>query len=148
MRVDPIQRLKACELVGVVVPQLKVEVVLPLVQPNALFDRLELFFFDFRLDQSFEKMKKPLLEFVQYAILLTDYEELPKDVADRAKARLAKLNQEAGRPLRTVANWMNQVEKWLAQEVTRKDPTQRKETEIVYALDKLIELQEARERKT
>jgi hypothetical protein len=43
---------------------------------------------------------------------------------------------------------MNSVEKLLAKEVTARDPTQEKEIEIVSALDKLIELQEARERKT
>jgi len=96
----------------------------------------------------FEKLKKPLLEFVEYAILLTDYNDLPKEVSDKAKARLAALNDEVGRPLGTVANWMNEVEKLLVKEVTKNDPTQRRETEIVSALDKLIELQEARERKT
>jgi len=96
----------------------------------------------------FEKLKKPLLEFVQYAILLTDYNDLPKEVSDKAKARLAALNDEVGRPLGTVANWMNEVEKLLVKDVTKNDPTQRQETEIVSALDKLIELQEARERKT
>jgi hypothetical protein len=96
----------------------------------------------------FEKLKKPLLEFIQYAILLTDYNDLPADVEGRAKARLAALEEEAGRPLGTVANWMSQVEKLLGQELTSVDPTQAKETEIVSALDKLIELQEARERRT
>ena len=97
---------------------------------------------------SFQKLKKPLLEFVQYAILLTDYNDLPAEVTARAKERLAALTKEVGFPLSSVAEWMDQVEKLLAKEVTSKEPTQRKETEIVYALDKLIELQEARERKT
>jgi hypothetical protein len=43
---------------------------------------------------------------------------------------------------------MNQVEKFLKEELTAKDPTQTHEGEVVSALDKLIELQEARERKT
>lgn len=94
----------------------------------------------------FEKLDLPLLEFVQYAILLTDYKDIPPQVQGRVRGRLALLNEKAGRPLGTVANWMNEVEKLLAKEVTKKNPTQRKETEIVYALDKLIELQEARER--
>jgi len=97
---------------------------------------------------AFEKLKKPLHELVQYAILLTDYEGLPPEIEARAKARIASLDDEAGRPLGTVADWMNGVEKLLATEVTAKDPTQEKEVEIVSALDKLIELQEARERKT
>lgn len=97
---------------------------------------------------AFEKLKKPLHEMVQYAILLTDYEGLPPEVEARAKARIAVLDEEAGRPLGMVADWMNGVEKLLAKEVTAKDPTQEKEVEIVSALDKLIELQEARERKT
>ena len=97
---------------------------------------------------AFEKLKKPLHELVQYAILLTDYEGLPPEIEARAKARIAALDDEAGRPLGTVADWMNGVEKLLATEVTAKDPTQEKEVEIVSALDKLIELQEARERKT
>jgi hypothetical protein len=96
--------------------------------------------------QCFEKLDLPLLEFVQYAILMTDYKDIPPAVQARVRGRLAMLNEKAGRPLGTVANWMNEVEKLLAKEVTQKDPTQRKETEIVYALDKLIELQEARER--
>lgn len=97
---------------------------------------------------AFQKLKKPLLEFVQYAILLTDYKSLPAETTARARARLAALAGEVGWPLGTVADWMNEVEKLLAEEVTRPDPTQRRETEIVYALDKLIELQEARERNT
>jgi hypothetical protein len=96
---------------------------------------------------AFEKLEKPLHELVQYALLLTDYEGLPPEVEARAKARIAALDEEAGRPLGLVADWMNSVEKLLAKEVTAKDPTQEKETEIVSALDKLIELQEARERK-
>jgi hypothetical protein len=97
---------------------------------------------------AFERLGKPLLELVQYAILLTDYNDLPGDVVERVKARIAKLSEETGQPLTTVADWMNEVEKLLGKEITTKDPTQRKETEIVYALDKLIELQDARERKT
>jgi hypothetical protein len=96
----------------------------------------------------FQELEKSLLEYTQYAILLTDYYDLPKDVEARAKERIGALAQEVGFPLTTVADWMNQVEKFLAQELTGHDPTQRKETEVVYALDKLIELQEARERKT
>lgn len=98
--------------------------------------------------QSFLELKKPLLEATQYALLLTDYNELPPEVADRARQRLQALESEAGRPLGKVAGWMNEVEKHLAAEQTGKDPTQSKEVEIVSALDKLIELQEARERKT
>jgi hypothetical protein len=97
---------------------------------------------------AFEKLGKPLHELVQYAILLTDYENLPPEVAARANARIAALDEKAGRPLGLVADWMNSVEKLLAKEVTARDPTQEKEIEIVSALDKLIELQEARERKT
>lgn len=96
----------------------------------------------------FEKLKKPLLEFLQYAILLTDYMDVPTELENKVKARLAALREEVGQPLGLVANWMNEVEKLLAREVTTKDPTQKQETEIVSALDKLIELQEAQERKT
>ena len=95
---------------------------------------------------SFEKQGRPLLEFAQYAILVTDFDELPKDLQARAKARMAALNGEHGRPLHTVAGWMRRVEKLLSEEVTAKDPTQSQETMIVVALDKLIELQEAVER--
>ncbi len=94
----------------------------------------------------FEAIGKKLEESTQYAILLTDYNDLPKEVSDRAKARLAALEGETGRPLGTVATWMNHVEKLLGEEKTAKDPTQSQEIEIVSALDKLIELQEARER--
>jgi hypothetical protein len=97
---------------------------------------------------AFSRLGKPLQEFVQYAILLTDYYDLPADVAARAKARLAALDEEGGKPLGTVASWMNRVEKLLAKEQTGKDPTQTQQVEVVSALNKLIELQEARERKT
>ncbi|MBI4605148.1 MAG: hypothetical protein HY721_24555 [Planctomycetes bacterium] len=97
---------------------------------------------------SFEKLGKPLHELLQYSILLTDYNDLPPLVAGRAKARLAALEETAGKPLGTVAGWMNKIEKLLAKELTGKDPTQAQETEVASALDKLIELQEARERKT
>jgi hypothetical protein len=95
---------------------------------------------------SFNKKDRPLLEFSQYAILLTDYDELPKGLKERAEARMAALNGDHGRPLHTVASWMRQVEKLLSEEVTAKDPTQSEENKIVVALDKLIELQEAVER--
>lgn len=97
---------------------------------------------------SFEKLQKPLLEFAQYAILLIDYEDLPKELEKRARSRLLALNDRVGNPLHKVAGWMNQVEKLLAREFTSEEPTQAKERQIVTALDKLIELQEARERNT
>ncbi|HVR73655.1 MAG TPA: hypothetical protein VMT52_04960 [Planctomycetota bacterium] len=96
---------------------------------------------------AFEGLGKETLEYLQYALLLTDYNDLPPDVAERARARLAALDPESGRPLGRVAGWMDKVEKLLGDEVTRADPTQAQGTEIVSALDKLIELQEARERK-
>jgi hypothetical protein len=95
---------------------------------------------------SFEKAEKPLLEFAQYAILVTDYQDLPPEVEKRVKSRLALLGEEIGKPLQLVAGWMNHVEKLLRQEMTRDDPTQRQGREIVTALDKLIELEEAIER--
>ena len=98
--------------------------------------------------QSFNKLEKPILELAQYLILLVDYEELPPDVQRQAKSRLAALKNVAGEPLHTVAGWMNQVEKFLGREITSTKPTQVKERAIVSALDKLIELQEARERNT
>lgn len=97
---------------------------------------------------AFEKQERPLLEFAQYAILLIDYEDLPKDLETRAKKRLEALNETVGRPLHTVASWMNQVERLLSRELTGEEPTQVKERQIVSALDKLIELQEAKERNT
>ena len=97
---------------------------------------------------SYGKLEKTLHEFVQYAILLTDYYDLPPEVEMRVKAKLAALGEENGKPLGTVATWMNKVEKLLGKEITARDPTQAQETEIVSALDKLIELQEARERRT
>ncbi len=98
--------------------------------------------------QSFEKLGRPLLEYAQYALLLTDYEELPKDLKARADARMAKLNKDYGKPLHAVAGWMRRVENLLSEEKTGDDPTQQKEKEILVALDKLIELQEAVERKS
>jgi hypothetical protein len=95
---------------------------------------------------TFATQKKTLLELAQYALLLTDYQEIPKEVDSRAKARMNELGREVGMPLNKVANWMNDVEKSLSREVTG-EPTQTQEREIVTALDKLIELEEARERK-
>jgi hypothetical protein len=97
---------------------------------------------------SLEKLGKPLHEAVQYMLLLTDYNDLPKEVGARAQARLAALEGVAQAPLGTVGSWMDQVEGLLEKEITAKDPTQSQELEIVSGLDKLIELQEARERKT
>lgn len=97
---------------------------------------------------SFEKLDKPLLAFAQYWILLVDYHDLPPRVESRVKTRVAALNSKVGRPMHKVAGWMNQVEKLLAEEQTAEDPTQKQEREIVTALDKLVELQEARERNT
>jgi len=96
---------------------------------------------------AFRSLDRPLLEFAQYALLMTDYEELPAEVKARAEARMAVLQEEQGRPLHTVSSWMRKVESLLSQEVTAEDPTQAQETEIVVALDKLIELQEAIERR-
>jgi hypothetical protein len=105
---------------------------------------------DYRASQlialAFERLGKPILESTQYALLLTDYPYLPAEVKAQAVARLTALGEK--RPLGTVATWMNGVERLLEDEITAPEPTQAKETEIVYALDKLIELQEARERKT
>lgn len=95
---------------------------------------------------AFEKSEKPLLALAQYAILLTDYQEIPKEVEERAKEKLVAMQRETGEPLQLVAGWMNEVEKALGSEVTG-DPTQTQESEIVTALGKLIELEEARERK-
>ncbi len=96
----------------------------------------------------FEALGKTLQEATQYAILLTDYNDLPGELRDRARARLAALEEASGNPLGTVASWMNKVKKLLDEGQTAKDPTQLQEIDIVSALDKLIELQEARERKT
>jgi hypothetical protein len=97
---------------------------------------------------AFEKEGRGLLEFAQYALLLTDYDELPPEVKARAEKRTGELQEEYGRPLHTVAGWMRRVESLLCEEVTAADPTQKEEREIVSALDKLIELQEALERRT
>lgn len=96
----------------------------------------------------FEALEKPLEAGLQYSILLTDYVDLPTDVEAHAKERLQALAEHAGRPLGTLARWMQDVESLLEKEVTGLDPTQSKEDRILLALDKLIELQEARERKT
>jgi|GEM_PF-869547 len=99
---------------------------------------------------SFERLNKPLHAFIQYALLVTDYKDAPPEVVARARAKIEALGEVegAGKPIGTVANWMNKVDKLLGQEITRRDPTQAREIEIVSALDKLIELQEARERQT
>ena len=97
---------------------------------------------------SFNKLKESLLEFAQYALLLTDYDNLPAPLKQRAEARLGELKDEHGKPLQTVAGWMNRVEKLISREVTSEAPTQKQERGIVMALDKLIELQEAVERQT
>jgi hypothetical protein len=94
----------------------------------------------------FEAGKKPILEYLQWAILLTDFHDLPPALEARAKERLAALETEAGRPVEVVADWMHTVEKWIRDLDTGVDPTQRTQGQILVALDKMIELQEARER--
>ncbi|MCS5626867.1 MAG: hypothetical protein NZ935_04730, partial [Planctomycetes bacterium] len=79
---------------------------------------------------------------------LTDYKNLPEVIKKRAETRLGQLKGENGKPLQTVAGWMNRVEKLISKEVTGEAPTQKQERGIVTALDKLIELQEAVERQT
>ena len=97
---------------------------------------------------SFNGLGESLLEFSQYALLLTDYKNLPEAIKKRAETRLGQLKGENGKPLQTVAGWMNRVEKLISKEVTGEAPTQKQERGIVTALDKLIELQEAVERQT
>jgi len=107
---------------------------------------------DYRVCQlialSFNGSGESLLEFAQYALLLTDYENLPAPLKQKAEARMSELKDENGKPLQTVAGWMNRVEKLISKEVTGDAPTQKQERVIVTALDKLIELQEAVERQT
>ncbi len=97
---------------------------------------------------AYNRQKETLLEFAQYALLMTDYDNLPGTLKQRAEERLAVLKDEHGKPLQTVAGWMNQVEKLISREITSEAPTQKQEQGIVVALDKLIELQEAVERHT
>mgnify|MGYP003310448640 CR=1 FL=1 len=97
---------------------------------------------------SFNGLGESLLEFAQYALLLTDFQNLPVELKQRAESRLGELRGENGKPLQTVAGWMNRVEKLISKEVTGEAPTQKQERGIVTALDKLIELQEAVERQT
>ena len=97
---------------------------------------------------SYGELERPLMEFAQWALLATDYEEISPELKARAQERMAALNQEVGRPLHTVAGWMNKVEKLLSDELTGDEPTQKEERNILVALDKLIELQEAQERKS
>ena len=98
--------------------------------------------------QCFALLGKPVLESTQYALLLTDFPNVPPEMSAAAKTRLGELQNKAGRPLNKVAGWMQDVEALLEEEKTGDEPTQQKETEILVTLDKLIELQEARERKT
>lgn len=95
---------------------------------------------------AYNRQDETLLEFAQYALLMTDYDDLPVALKQKAEARLAVLKDEHGKPLQTVAAWMNRVEKLISREVTSDAPTQKQERSIVTALDKLIELQEAVER--
>ena len=95
---------------------------------------------------SYNRQKETLLEFAQYALLVTDYDHLPGTLKQKAEERLAVLKDEHGKPLQTVAGWMNKVEKLISREITSEAPTQKQEQGIVVALDKLIELQEAVER--
>jgi hypothetical protein len=97
---------------------------------------------------AFRALGKQTLEFLQYAILLTDYREVPAEVEARVKARLEELARESGKPVATVAGWMDDVEKLVGGFKTGEDPTQKQQGEILVALDKMIELQEARERNT
>ncbi len=96
----------------------------------------------------YQAQEKPLLEFLQYAILMTDYKDVPEEVKERVGLRLAALQEKTGQPLRHVTGWMDAVEKWIQELKTGAEPTQKQQGEILAALDKLIELQEARERNT
>ncbi len=96
----------------------------------------------------YQMLEKPLFELVQYTILLVDFQHLPEEVANRAKSRVTELAKTVTRPLGRVSTWMGAVERLLDEEVTGEDPTQEKETQVLAALDKLIELQEAKERNT
>lgn len=98
--------------------------------------------------RAFRHIGKPLLESLQYQILLTDYRDVPEEVQTRAKARLAELQGKAGKPLSLVSNWMGAVERWIKEYETSADPTQGKQKDIHAGLEKLIELQMARERNT
>ena len=97
---------------------------------------------------AYNRQKETLLEFAQYALLVTDYDNLPGTLKQKTEERLAVLKDEHGKPLQTVASWMNRVEKLISREITSEAPTQKQERGIVVALDKLIELQEAVERQT
>ncbi len=96
----------------------------------------------------YQMLDKPLFELVQYTILLVDFQHLPDEVSSRAKSRVTELAKTVTRPLGQVSTWMGAVERLLDEEVTGEDPTQDKETQVLAALDKLIELQEAKERNT
>lgn len=94
----------------------------------------------------FRAAKNSLLEFLQLHILLIDYREVPPEVEARAKKRLAELQGEVGKPLGVVSDWMGAVERWIKAYETSADPTQTKQDEIRAGLEKLIELQVAKER--
>ncbi len=96
----------------------------------------------------FEAQKRDFLEYLQYSILITDYLELPAETQARVKAKLAELGKKYSKPLTRVASWMADVERLIDSFKTSEDPTQRKQIEVTHALKKLVELQEARERKT
>lgn len=98
--------------------------------------------------ECFRAQKRPVLEFLQWGILLVDYRALPPAVQTRAKERLAKLEKITGRPVQAVAGWMDTVQRLIRDLHTAADPTQTKQGEILVSLDKMIELQEARERHT
>lgn len=95
---------------------------------------------------AFRAAGKPLMEYLQYRLLLTDYKEVPAEVERRVKERLAELGPSNARPLSLVSDWMRSVESLIDELDTSEDPTRHKQIEISSALDKLVELQEARER--
>lgn len=96
--------------------------------------------------ECFRAANQTVLELLQYAILLTDYRGMPPQVEARAKQRIAAIQKESGSPTKVVANWMDEVETLIRTLETAKDPTQTKQGQILVALDKMVELQEARER--
>ena len=96
--------------------------------------------------ECFRAAEQTVLELLQYAILLTDYRDVPLDVEARAKQRIAAIQKESGGPTKVVASWMDEVERLIRALTTAEDPTQTKQGQILVALDKMIELQEARER--
>ncbi len=95
---------------------------------------------------AYRELKKPLLEYLQLSILMTDYPEISEKMKEEVQKRIAQLQAKITPPVKQVSNWMENVEDLLDKTITAEDPTRNKQEDISSVIEKMIALQEAKER--